>query len=158
MPGLEITTPSDREVVITRAFRATRQLLFDASTKPELLKRWLVAPGRIMEVCDVDLRPGGAYRYVWRGPGRKDVGMHGVYREVTAPERFVRTEAWEDWDAGETLVTTTLTENDGLTILSTTVLFPSREVRDSVLKSGLEHGANDSFDKLEGLLTILGSR
>ncbi|MGC4050124.1 MAG: SRPBCC domain-containing protein [Paludibaculum sp.] len=101
MPGLEISTPSDREVVLTRAFRAPRTLVFDASTKPELLKRWLVAPGRTMEVCDVDLRPGGSYRYVWRGPGRKDVGMYGVYREVTPPEGFVRTEAWEDWDAGQ---------------------------------------------------------
>jgi len=150
--NLTITTPTDREVVVRRDFDAPRQLVYDAFTKPALLKRWLEAPGRKMEVCEIDLKPGGAYRFVWRGPGRKDVGMQGVYREVVPHERFVRSESWEDWDAGESIITCVLEERSGLTTLTETVLFPSREVRDAVLKAGLEHGTRDSFDKLAQLL------
>src|SRR5258705_3366054 len=101
---LKLTTPTEREVVLTRVFNASRELVFEACTVPALLMRWMEAPGRTMEVCEIDLKVGGAYRFVWRGPGKPDVGMHGVYREVAPPERFVRTEAWEDWDAGELLV------------------------------------------------------
>ena len=144
---LQITTPTDREVVMTRLFDASRSLVFDASTRPELLKRWLMAPGRCMEICEIDLKAGGVYRFVWRGPGKKDVGMHGIYREVVPPERFVRTEAWEDWEAGETLVTTTFEQEGSCTRLTTTVLFPSQQIRDEVLRAGLQHGANESFDQ-----------
>lgn len=145
---LQLTTPTDREVVMTRVFDAPRALVFDAFTKPDLLKRWMEAPGRTMEVCDLDLKVGGAFRFVWRGPGKKDVGMYGEYREVAPPDRLVRTEAWEDWDAGVSLVTTVLTEQSGKTTLTVTVLFPSKEVRDAVLKSGMANGAGESFDKL----------
>ena len=145
---LLITTPSDREVVMTRVFDAPQALVFDAWTKPELLKNWLMAPGRSMEVCEIDLKVGGSYRFVWRGPNKKDVGMHGTYREVVPPQRYVRTEAWEEWDGGETLVTTIFEEQGGSTRFTTTVLFPSREVRDEVMRAGLEHGASESFDKL----------
>jgi uncharacterized protein YndB with AHSA1/START domain len=132
-------------------------MVFDATTKPELLKRWLVAPGRLLEVCEIDLKVGGGYHFVWRGPGKKDVGMHGVYREIAPPERFVRTEAWEDWDAGETLVTTVLTEaaQGGKTTLTATVLFPSQEVRDAVLKSGMERGAVEAYNKLAAMLASM---
>jgi uncharacterized protein YndB with AHSA1/START domain len=133
---------------MTRVYDAPRQLVFDAWIKPELLRRWLLAPGRSLDVCEIDLRAGGAYRFVWRGPGKTDVGMHGVYREVIPPERFVRTESWEDWDAGETVVTTVLAEQGGKTTVTTTILFPSQQVRDEVLKAGLQHGAAESFDKL----------
>jgi uncharacterized protein YndB with AHSA1/START domain len=152
---LEVTTPTDREVVLTRTFDAPRRLVFDAMTRPELLKRWLGAPGRTLEVCETDLTVGGAYRYVWRGPGKRDVGMHGVHREVVAPERIVRTEAWEDWDAGETVVTAVLVEQGGRTTLTSTVLFPSKEVRDSVLNSGLKSGADGNYDKLDELLASM---
>jgi uncharacterized protein YndB with AHSA1/START domain len=155
---LKLTTPSDREVVLTRVFDAPRKLVFEACTVPALLKRWMEAPGRAMEVCEIDLKVGGAYRFVWRGPGKPEVGMHGVYREVEPPERFVRTEAWEDWDAGEVLVTTDLIEDQGKTTLTSTVLFPSREVRDAVLKAGMEHGAADSFDKLDEYLVSVVSK
>lgn len=121
-----ISTPSDREVVVTRTFDAPRTLVFDAYTQPELLKRWYGAPGRSLVVCEIDLRVGGAYRFLWRGPGKKDVGMHGVHREVVRPERLVRTETWEDWDAGEILETTVLAERAGVTTLTTTGLYPSR--------------------------------
>lgn len=153
----ELTTPSEREIVLTRVFDAPRSLVFDAATKPELLKRWLTAPGRSMTVCEVNLKVGGAYRFVWSdsgktGSGKKDVGMRGVYREILPPERVVRTEAWEDWDAGETLVTTVLLEECGRTRLTITVLFPSQEVRDAVLNSGIRQGAAENFDKLAEVL------
>jgi uncharacterized protein YndB with AHSA1/START domain len=151
--SLKITTPTDREVVLTRVFNAPRRLVFDALTRPELLKRWLTAPGRALEVCEIDLRVGGAYRYVFRGPGKKDVGLRGVYREIVPSERLATTETWEDWDAGETLATTELTEHDGKTTFTETMLFPSQEVRDTVLKSGLERGATENYDRLAEVLT-----
>jgi len=150
---LTITTPTDREVVVTRVFDAPRRLVFEALTKPELLRRWLSAPGRSLVVCEIDLRVGGAYRYLWRGPGRSDVGMRGVFRQIVPAQRLVNSEAWEDWDAGETLSTTDLMEQRGKTTLTSTMLFPSREVRDMVLKSGLERGAVENYDKLAELLT-----
>lgn len=150
-----ITTPTDREVVITRVFDAPRALVFDALTKPELLERWLTAPGRSLAICEIDLRVGGAYRQVWRGSGKKDVGTRGVYLEIVVPERIVSTEAWEDWDAGETLVTTVLVERAGKTTLTSTSRFPSREVRDMVLKSGMEPNANEVYGKLAEVLASL---
>ncbi len=154
---VDITTPTPREVVVTRVFHAPRQLVFDACTTPGLLKRWMAAPGRVLEVCEIDLRVGGAYHFVWRGPGKRDVGMLGVYREIVPPERLVRTEAWEDWDAGEVLDTTVLTEHNGGTRLTSTMLFPSQEVRDAVLKAGLEHNAEDNYAKLAAILTSSGA-
>lgn len=149
---VEIATPTEREVVLTRVFNAPRTLVFDALTKPELLERWLQAPGRVLEICEVDLTIGGGYRFTWRGPGKKDVGTHGVYREIARPERLVATESWDDWDVGEMLVTTVLTERDGKTTFTSTMLYPSREVRDAVLKSGLESGAAENYDRLAAML------
>ncbi|HEV8366268.1 MAG TPA: SRPBCC family protein [Gemmatimonadaceae bacterium] len=149
---LHIATPSDREVVLTRDFDAPRRLVFDALTKPELLKRWMEAPGRIFHLCEIDFKVGGAYHFVWRGEGKKDVGMRGVYREIVPGERIGTTEEWDDWDAGETLATTTLADQGGKTILTIVSLFPSKQVRDSVLKSGLEKGAKANYDKLDAVL------
>ena len=147
-----ITTPSDREVVMTRVFEAPRSLVFDAFTKPELLMQWLDAPGRSMVTCEVDLRVGGAYRFVWSGPGKKDVGSYGEYREVIAPERFVRTEAWIDWDAGEVLVTTEFREHGQQTTVTIKALFPSRQVRDTVVEAGMKGSAARNYDRLAVLL------
>lgn len=152
---VKIATPTDREVVVTRTFDAPRSLVFDAYTQPELLKRWYGAPGRSLVVCEIDLRAGGAYRFLWRGPGRKDVGTYGVHREVIRPERIVRTETWEDWDAGEVIETIVLTERAGKTTLTSTGLYPSREVRDTVLKAGLENGTRETFGHLAELLQSL---
>lgn len=152
---LRITTPTEREVVVTRVFDAPRSLVFDAWTRPELLKRWLEAPGRSMAICEIDLKVGGAYRFLWRGPNKKDVGMYGLYREIVRPERLVRTESWEDWDAGESLVTVVLEERGGKTTFTETVLFPSREVRDSVLESGLQQAAAENFDRLAAHLATI---
>jgi len=149
---LTITTPTDREVVLTRAFDAPRTLVFEALTTPKLLARWYGPVDWTLDVCDIDLRVGGAWRFVVKRPDGKAIGQRGVYREIVADERLVYSESWEDWDAGETLVTTTLTERNGITMFSSTILFPSREVRDTVVKSGLERGAAQSYDKLAEVL------
>lgn len=151
-PTLTITTPSDREVTLTRVFDARSQFVFDALTKPELLRRWYGPTGWTLSVCEIDLRVGGAWRFVVRRPDGKAIGQLGIYREIESPQRIVNTEAWEDWDAGECLVTTLLTENEGWTTLQSTILFPSKEVRDTVVKAGLEHGASESYDKLAEVL------
>jgi len=155
-PGaVKISTPTDREVVVTRRFDAPRTLVFDAYTQPELLKRWYDAPGRSLVVCEIDLRVGGAYRFLWRGEGRTDVGMRGVHREVVRPERLVRTQTWEDWDAGEIIETVVFTERAGKTTLISTGLYPSREVRDAVLKAGLESGTRETYGRLAIILARL---
>jgi uncharacterized protein YndB with AHSA1/START domain len=149
--GLKLTTPTDREIVLTRVFDAPRRLVFDAFTRPELLRRWFGPRGWSLSVCEVDLRLGGAFRFVLRGPGGADLGMRGVYREIVPPERSVHTESFDDYP-GESIVTTALVEQGGQTTLTATVLYPSREVRDAVIKSGMEHGAGESYDKLAELL------
>jgi len=148
---LKVTTPTDREIVLTRVFDAPRHLVFDAFTKPELLKRWFGPRGWSMPICEVDPRVGGGFRFVLRGHDGKAVGMRGVYREITPPERSVHMESFDDYP-GESQVTAVFVEQEGKTTLTATVLYPSKEVRDIVLKSGMEHGAAESYDKLAELL------
>jgi uncharacterized protein YndB with AHSA1/START domain len=146
-----IETPTDREVVVTRVFDAPRQLVFDTLTRPDLIKRWYGPPGA-MEVCESDARPGGSWRFVSK-VRNKLVTQYGVYREVTAPSRFVRTERWEDWDPGETLVTLELAEAAGKTTMIQRMVFPTQEVRDVVLKGGLTpKGTSEFYDRLDALL------
>ena len=154
---VHITTPSDREVMLTRVFDAPGALVFDALTKPELLRRWYGPSGWSLEVCDIDLRVGGAWRFVVRRPDGKAFGQLGVYREIVRGARLVNTESWEDWDPGETLVTTVLTEKAGKTTLTSTMLFPSQEVRDVVVKGGLQSGATQSYEKLAEVLASMSS-
>lgn len=149
---LKVTTPSDCEIVLTRVFDAPRRMVFDALTKPELLKRWFGPRGWSLAVCDVDLKPGGAWRFVLRGPDGRDMGMSGVYREITPPDRLIYTEAYDDYP-GESLVTTNLTEQAGKTTLAANVMYPSKDVRDAVIQSGMEHGAAETYDRLSELLT-----
>jgi len=153
---LEITTPSDREIAMTRVLNAPARLVFDAWTKPELIKRWLgVRAGWTMEVCEVDLRVGGKYRFVWRGPDMT-MGMGGAYREVVPPTRLVSTEKFDEaWYEGEAVDTIVLVEQDGQTTVTTTVRFVSREVRDAVIKSGMASGVAEGYDKLAELLPSL---
>jgi uncharacterized protein YndB with AHSA1/START domain len=152
--GLTVTTPSEREIMITRAFGAPRSLVFDAWTKPEFVQRWLLGPpGWTMPVCEIDLRVGGSFRYVWRGPEGEQMAMGGVYREVEPPDRIVSTELYdEDWTGGETLNTLLFNEQDGRTTVTLTMLFASREARDGALSSGMEQGMAAGFDRLDGLL------
>ncbi|PYO40722.1 MAG: ATPase [Gemmatimonadetes bacterium] len=152
---LTVTTPSDREIVMTRVFNAPRRLVFDAHTKPELVKRWLLGPpGWSMPVCEIDLRVGGKYRYVWRSDSDgTEMGMGGVYREVLAPERIVTTERFDEaWYPGEGVGTLLLVERGGKTTLTNTMRYESRAARDGVLKSGMEKGVAESYDRLAELL------
>lgn len=154
---LQITTPSEREIVMSRVFDAPRNLVFDAWTKPELLERWLgVRGGWSMVVCEVDLRVGGAYRFVWRGPDGAEMGMGGVYREIAPPERLVATESFDDpWSSGEALDTIVLVEEGGKTTATTTVLYESEEIRDAVLESGMARGVAESYDTLAEYLASI---
>lgn len=151
---LQVTTPSDREIAMTRVFDAPRGLVFDAWTRPELLKRWLgVRGGWTFAVCEVDLRVGGAYRFVWRGPTGAEMGMGGIYREVVRSERLVATEKFDEaWYEGEALDTTTFVERGGKTTATTTVLYASRAVRDSVLQTPMLTGVAESYDKMAEVL------
>jgi uncharacterized protein YndB with AHSA1/START domain len=155
-PTLKLTTPSDREIVITRVFDAPRTLVFDTMSKADLLKRWLFGPpGWSMVVCENDLKVGGTFRHVWRGPDGSEMAMRGVYREIVPPERIVRTESFEfgcESQAGEQLATLLLTEQGGKTTLTLTLLYPSKEARDATIASGMERGVAASYDRLAELL------
>ena len=147
------TTPSDREITLTRLFDAPRQLVFEAMTKPEHVRRWWGALDERYSVivCEIDLRPGGAWRYVGRGP-KGEFAFRGVYREIAAPGRLVYTEIYEPFPDGESVVTQVLTEEGGKTRLALTAEYPSKDVRDTVLKTGMEKGAAVSYDRLEDIL------
>ena len=148
---LQVTTPSEREVVLTRVFDAPRQMVFDAFSKPELLKRWFGPRGWSLETCEVDLRVGGGFRFILAGPNKARMGIRGVYTEIVPPERSVHIESYDDYP-GESQVTAVLTEQDGKTLFTATVLYSSKEVRDAVLQHGMERGAAESYDKLAELL------
>lgn len=148
---LQVTAPTDREVRMTRVFDAPRALVFDAFAKPELLRRWFGPRGWSLSVCEVDHRVGGGFRFVLRGPDGKEMGMRGTYREIVRPERSVHAESFDDFP-GESIVTAVFEEENGKTTFTATVLYPSKEVRDAVLQSGMEHGAAESYDKLAELL------
>jgi uncharacterized protein YndB with AHSA1/START domain len=152
---LQVTTPSPREIVLTRVFDAPRDLVFEALTRPELLRRWFGPHGWNVVVCDIDFRVGGAWRYVLEGPEGRTMGMGGEYREIAPDEyRTVHTEAMDDYP-GESVVTMVLTEQDGRTTLTGTVLYDSQETRDAVVASGMEHGAAETYDRLADLLPSL---
>jgi uncharacterized protein YndB with AHSA1/START domain len=151
-----ITTPSDTEVVMTRVFDAPRHLVFDAWTKPEHIPHWMLGPeGWTMPVCEVDLRPGGEWHFVWRQGDGAEMEMRGVYHEVDPPARIVNTESWGgNWP--DTLNTMELTEENGLTRVTMTIRYPSKEARDAAIQTGMKEGATASFDRLEALLARLG--
>jgi uncharacterized protein YndB with AHSA1/START domain len=154
----DITAHGDREIVVTRVFDAPRRLVFDAYTKPELVKRWLLGPdGWSMPVCEIDLRAGGKYRYVWKNDtDGSEMGMGGVYREIVPAQRIVATEIFDEaWYPGEAVDTIVLLERDGKTKLTQTILYDSRETRDAVLKSPMQTGMAASYDKLEKVLPSL---
>lgn len=148
----QVATPSDREVVVTRLFNAPRHLVFKAWTDPKYLPQWMLGPeGWTMPVCETDLRPGGAWHFMWRKSDGTEMSMSGVYREVVPPERVVSAESWGgDWP--ETLNTLVLTEEGGKTKVTITILYPSKEARDAALKTGMTKGMSSSFDRLEAWL------
>jgi len=156
---LKVTTPTDREIVMTRVFDAPRALVFDALTKPALLKRWFGQPGWPLAVCEIDLRVGGAYRYVWRGE-KGEMGLGGIFQEITPPERIVATEAFDQgWYPGNNaLVTQALTEQRGKTTLTLTARYESKDARDAVLRTPMESGIAAAYDRLAEFLTTQTAR
>jgi uncharacterized protein YndB with AHSA1/START domain len=151
---LKLAANGDREIVMTREFDAPRRMVFDAWTRPELLKRWLAGPvGWTMTVCEIDLKVGGAYRYEWTHENGNQMGMGGVYREVVPDERLVATEQFDQsWYPGGAVTTTTLVEKNAITTVETTITYDSKEARDGVLQSPMDSGMAASYDRLERLL------
>lgn len=152
---LTVNGAGERAIVMTRVFDAPRDLVFDAFTKPEFIQRWLLGPGAwTMSVCNVDLRVGGAYRYVLRRDSDgTEMGWGGVYREIARPERLVHTERFDQfWYAGEALITTEFVEEQGKTTITVTILCESQQARDTMLQSNMKVGVAASYNKLEGLL------
>ncbi len=154
--SFKTTTPSDREIVLTRLFDAPRRLVFEAMSKPEHVRRWWgqLGEGYSVPVCEIDFRPGGAWRFVNRHPNG-EAAFHGVYREINPPERVVFTEIFELFPDVESVITSVLTEEGSKTRLTATCLYPSKDVRDMVIKSGMARGAGISYDRLEDLVREL---
>jgi len=146
------TTPSDREVLLTRVVSAPRRLVFAAWTEPRHLQRWLTGPeGWSMPVCEIDLRPGGRWRYVYRKASGKEMTLTGSVLEVVPPERLVTTESWgPEWP--ETVNTLVLTESEGRTTIALTITYVSKEARDAALATGAMDGMNRAFELLDELL------
>ena len=155
-PVVTLTTPSDRELVITAVLEAPRRLVFEAATRPEHVKRWWGPRRFTMTVCEIDLRPGGAWRYALRDKesGHEDA-WSGVYREIVAPERLVYTEGWEGMPGHDYLVTATLDEKDGKTTLTSRLQYKSVEDRNGHVQSGMESGMRETYDRLAELLATL---
>ncbi len=148
----QVTTPSDHEIVMTRLFNAPRALVFEVMSKPEHVRRWWgnLGDGYSVPVCEIDFRVGGKWRFVNVHP-KGEAAFHGVYREIDAPGRLVFTEIFEPFPDAESVVTSQLTEEGGMTRLTATCWYPSKEVRDMVKASGMEKGAAASYDCLEDL-------
>lgn len=150
---VNIVPQGETDVVLTRSFKAPRQLVYDAHTKPELLQRWLgVRNGWTFPICEVDLRVGGKYRWVWRKEAKNlEMVSSGVFREIEEPARLVFTEKFA-WYEGESLVSNSFDEEDGITTLTMVMSYQSRAVRDQVAQSGMERGMEESYEKLDTLL------
>jgi uncharacterized protein YndB with AHSA1/START domain len=150
-----LTTPSEREIVVTRVVNAPRRLVFEVYTNPQHVPQWMTGPaGWTMPICEIDLRPGGAWRFVWRRDDGSEMVMHGLYKEIVPPERLVSTESWGG-DFPETLNTLLLSEEDGKTTITQQMLFPSKEARDAALKTGMQEGMSISFERLDEYLATI---
>ena len=161
MDKAQVTLPSDREVQVTRSFKAPRALVFRAFTEPALVRRWMLGPpGWSMPVCEMDVRVGGAYRWRWRSDtDGKEFGFFGTFREVQAPSRIVHTESYDPGDlgegyptGGEALITTSFTEEGGVTTMTTLMDFGSKGARDAAVKTGMTDGMEQSYQLLDRIL------
>jgi uncharacterized protein YndB with AHSA1/START domain len=157
--SLQISTPSDEEIRITRSFDAPRMLVWDAYTRPELLKRWLGAmPGWSWAVCEMDVREGGRYRWAWRGPDGAELALGGEYLEVVPGERLVSTERYDQqWYEGDAVGTVEFTESQGRTVLVTTLRYASKQVRDAVIQSPATSGMESGYLVLDELLASIAA-
>jgi len=155
----ELTTPSEHEITMTRLFDAPRHLVFEAMTKPEHIRRWwgILDDGYSVPICEMDARPGGKWRFVGQGPKGQAPDFYGVVREVVPPERIVYTEIFAPFPDVESVVTAVLSEERGKTRMTVNCVYPSKQVRDMVVTSGMERGAAISYDRLDdvarGLMT-----
>jgi uncharacterized protein YndB with AHSA1/START domain len=160
----EVSLPSDREVKVTREFKAPRELVYEAYTTPALVKRWLLGPpGWTMPICEMDVRAGGTYRWRWRSDeDGKEFGFHGTFQEVEAPAKLVHTEFYDPGEVGGdmgngALITVELTEKNGVTTLSSLMDFGSREARDAAMSTGMTDGMEMSYQLLDALLAVKDS-
>jgi len=152
---LELSFPSDREVTLTRVFDAPRRLVFEAWTQPEHVARWWGPQGTTLRICEIDLRVGGAWRFVLDLPNGAECAFHGVYHEIVRSERLVNTEIFVPYPDNESWVTTVFEEHDGRTTIRSTARYDSPETRAMVLQSGMEHGAAESYNRLAEHLTTM---
>jgi uncharacterized protein YndB with AHSA1/START domain len=149
-----VTLPSDREITVTRTVKAPRDLVWKAYTDPVLLRQWLLGPpGWTMPVCELDVRVGGAYRYVWRSEdGTAEFGMHGLYKEVVEPGRMVISQLFDGPEmGGETTASTSLIAEGDLTTIVTTILYDTKEGRDAAAATGMADGMEAGYQRLESL-------
>lgn len=163
-----VTLPNDLEVVVVRKFDAPRALVFEATTTPRLLQRWMLGPpGWEMPVCEMDLRVGGSYRWRWRNAEGAEFGFSGEFREIVRPERIVHVERYDPGnvggdmvggESGEAVVTTELTEHAGVTTQTMTIRYASKEIRDAALKTGMTDGMEMSYAKLDAVLAEQAAR
>jgi uncharacterized protein YndB with AHSA1/START domain len=155
--NMQLSTPSDREIVMSRELNAPKKLVFEAFTTPLYLKQWLgTHNGWKMTVCEIDLRVGGAYRYAWEGRDGMKMSMGGVYQEIAAPDRIVATEVFDDpWYPGGAVGSTTFVEANGKTTVTMAVKYANKDARDAVLKTPMESGVAAGFDKLAEILKTL---
>ena len=152
---LKVEARGDTELVISRTFNAPVEMVFDTHTKPELVRQWLLGPdGWAMPVCEIDLRVGGYYRYVWKKEKTGDeMGMGGEFKEVAKPIKYVATEKFDQsWYPGGAISTTTFSERDGKTAFQNVMKYDTPEAREAVLASPMEDGISAGYDRLDALL------
>jgi uncharacterized protein YndB with AHSA1/START domain len=157
----QVSQPSDREVKVVRSFKAPRDLVYKAYTTPELVKRWLLGPpGWTMPICEMDVRVGGKYRWRWRSnEGGKEFGFHGEFKEVAAPAKLVHSEFFDPGDVGGdmgegALVCVELSEDRGITTMTTVVDYGNKRARDAAVATGMTDGMEQSYQLLDGLLAM----
>lgn len=153
MPPLTIALPSDREIEITRTFKAPAELVFDCWTIPALIKRWLGFADWTFVTCDFDARVGGKWRFVVKSPDGFEMGSGGEVLELTRPDWIKTTELYDqDWTGGETIVTNSISEHDGISVSVVTILYPTKEARDGARATPMANGMETGFKRLEELL------
>jgi len=153
MQPLTITLPSDREICVTRSFRASAELIFDCWTIPALIRRWLGPAEWVFVTCEFDARVGGKWRFVTKGPDGTEMGSSGEVLEISRPDWIKTNEIYEpDWTGGQTIVTNRISEANGITTSVVTVLYPNKEARDGARATPMAEGMEKGFRRLEELL------
>jgi len=155
MARLHVETPGDLEVVVTRQFAAPRELVFEAHSRPELLRRWMLGPdGWTMPVCDVDFRVGGAYTYTWRNDDGREMTLRGEFVDIAAPDRIVTT---VEGDAPPHVSTVEFFAHEGGARLVNTIRFATREARDRMVEVGMTRGMERGYERLDDLFAEQGA-